>query len=88
MPFKPTKTLLIHLTLGTFLLSTANPSVAEVAAPGKYRIDPGHTTIALLLLSPLVPTLIRRRFAWILSLLLSTGAIGPPLLESANTAYY
>jgi len=44
MPFHRGKSLLKTLAFGA-ILGMAHPSVAEVAAPGNYRIDPGHSTV-------------------------------------------
>jgi len=46
------------------------------------------TSTALLLVSPISSTLTQWRYNWVISLLLSAGAVGLVLLNSSNTAYY
>ncbi len=44
MPFHSKESVLKYFTLAT-LLGLSHPSFAEVATPGSYRIDPGHSTV-------------------------------------------
>ena len=43
---------------------------------------------ALLLASPVIGIRVRWRHSWLISLILSAGAVGPLLLNGDNTAYY